>query len=249
VKTCIVCEAFPDHEGTHYSARDVNNRLFSTRIRSLGKSNSTVLPRCYSGAGLPLLASAQITDNPEAICVAGCWFCEQTPELFLEQPGGPEELESETLPPEVSAAEPPPLELPEAKPVEAEVAPEPIESPPEPPEAAEEPRKEVPLMASSNGSGKGYLAWSSGGLAVDVRTLTDQPGNGPRVEDLKIALDGFLPPDQVLVSITETLGRGDAWATLSVAPCAQADLLICTGQLIDRLLKAGVYEEVLLAHA
>jgi len=65
---------------------------------------------------------------------------------------------------------------------------------------------------------------------------------------LKKALTGFGPPDGVLVTLTETLGKGGAWVALAAAAGAQADLLIATGTIVERLVKAGVYEEVLLSH-
>ena len=243
MRSCLVCEAFPDHEGAHYSARDANNRIFSSRIRSLGKSKWTVLPHCSSWEGLPILASAQLPDNPEAICVAGIWFCEQTPALLLQELDGTEspsaaagaEAAEELLPEEFAAAT---EQLSASDPAVPDPGP-----PFDPPSEEEESHMDTI-------SGKGYLVWATGGLEVAVRAVNNNgSSSGPRVEDLKQALDGFQPPDSVLVSLTETLGRGDAWATVAEAPGEQASLLVCAGQLVERLVRSGLYEEVLLAHA
>jgi atypical dual specificity phosphatase len=94
---------------------------------------------------------------------------------------------------------------------------------------------------------RGYLAWGQNGSAVDVRALASRPGDGPGIEDLKSALTGFAPDGEVGVTLTETLGQqGQAWITVTCAPGRQGALLVATGQIIDLLVRAGVYDEVLL---
>lgn len=94
---------------------------------------------------------------------------------------------------------------------------------------------------------KGYLAWAEGGLGVAVRAA-DHEGKCPGIETIKAALNGFEPPDEVLVTLTETIGQGKAWLSLSAGPGQQGKLLICTGQLMQKLVDAGVYDEVVLSN-
>lgn len=94
----------------------------------------------------------------------------------------------------------------------------------------------------------GYLRWGDNGSAVDVRSLPSAPGGGPKVEDLKGALRTFRADNEVTVTLTETLGEEtEAWITVACPPGKQAGLLIATGQIVDLLVRGGVYEEVLLS--
>ena len=97
----------------------------------------------------------------------------------------------------------------------------------------------------ANSGSQGYLTWSKSGLQVDVCT-NGSDGGRPDVAHLKKALSDFEPPDEVVVTITEILGRGDAWVSLKVEPGNQAQLLISTGLVIEHLTNAGLCDEVLL---
>jgi atypical dual specificity phosphatase len=101
----------------------------------------------------------------------------------------------------------------------------------------------------ANSSAKGYLRWGTNGSEVDIRALSAAPGDTPRVEELKAALDGFRSQDGVTVTLTEVLGRnGEAWVTVSCAPGRQSGLLMAAGEIVDQLMRARVYDEVLLCN-
>ncbi len=109
------------------------------------------------------------------------------------------------------------------------------------------PQKEGKVSMARSGA-TGYLRWEATGSAVDLRALPSTSRGGPRVEDLKSALTSFQADGQVTVTLTETLGQGgEAWITVSCPPGRQAGLLMATGQIVDLLVRAGVYEEVLLS--
>ena len=91
----------------------------------------------------------------------------------------------------------------------------------------------------------GYLHWLSSGLEVDIRADTNGNGHSaPAVEALKQALADFQPPEQTRVTLTETLGTGQAWISIAAGPGQQGSLLVCTGQIMERLVGSGVYGEV-----
>ncbi len=92
-----------------------------------------------------------------------------------------------------------------------------------------------------------YLHWLPSGLEVDIRADTNGNGHAaPAVEALKRVLADFQPPEQTRVTLTETLGTGQAWVSVSAAPGQQGSLLVCTGQIMERLVSGGVYAEVAL---
>jgi len=114
-----------------------------------------------------------------------------------------------------------------------------------PDETAERLRQEAMLMADRDTNG--YLAWVNGGLQVEIRAIANA-GPGSDVAALKKALAQYEPADNVLVTVTETLGKGEAWITIAVNSGSQGALLICAGSIVDQLVNAGVYDEVLLAN-
>jgi hypothetical protein len=92
---------------------------------------------------------------------------------------------------------------------------------------------------------RGYLHWLPSGLEVDIRADTNGSGrSAPAVEALKAALKDFQPPEPTRVTLTETLGTGQAWISIAAAPGQQGSLLVCTGQIMERLVNGGVYGEV-----
>ncbi len=93
----------------------------------------------------------------------------------------------------------------------------------------------------------GYLSWSDGDLGVEIQPVASSKRK-PDVAELKNALNGLQPPDGVQVTLTETLGGEGAWVALGAAPGGQGNLLISTGTIIQRLVEAGVYDEVLLSN-
>ena len=94
---------------------------------------------------------------------------------------------------------------------------------------------------------KGHVAWVNGGLQVEIRAISNA-GPGSDVAALKKALARYDPPDNVLVTVTETLGKGEAWVTIAVNSGGQGALLMSAGSIVDQLVDAGVYDEVLLAN-
>jgi len=100
-------------------------------------------------------------------------------------------------------------------------------------------------MKMANSGSQGYLTWSKSGLQVDV-SMNGSDEGGHDVAHLKKALRGFEPPEQVVATVTEILGRGAAWISLQVEPGNQAQLLISTGLVIEHLTNAGLCDEVLL---
>ena len=93
----------------------------------------------------------------------------------------------------------------------------------------------------------GYLAWSDGDLAVEIQPVPNSKQK-PDVAVLKNALNGLKPPDGVLVTLTETLGGQGGWVALAAPAGSQGQLLISAGTVIQRLVEAGVYDEVLLSN-
>jgi atypical dual specificity phosphatase len=95
---------------------------------------------------------------------------------------------------------------------------------------------------------RGYLKWGSNGSDVDIRALSPAPGESPNVEELKSALRAFNSQNGVTVALTEVLGRdGEAWITVSCVPGQQASLLSAAGEIVDQLVRANIYDEVLLS--
>jgi hypothetical protein len=80
---------------------------------------------------------------------------------------------------------------------------------------------------------------------VDIRT--DTKGNGhalPAVEALKAVLQDFHAPENTHVTLTESLGSGQAWISITATAGQQGPLLVCVGQIVQRLIAGGVYDEV-----
>ena len=115
-----------------------------------------------------------------------------------------------------------------------------------PHETAKRLRQEARLMADRDA--KGYVAWVNGGLQVEIRA-TSNAGPGSDVAALKKALARYDPPDNVLVTVTETLGKGEAWVTIAVNSGGQGALLVSAGSIVGQLVDAGVYDEVLLVNS
>jgi hypothetical protein len=240
-KSCIICAAYPGHSGSHYSARDVTTRLFALRVRPSTDRRWTVLPGCASSAGRPIMASAHMPDMPDAVPVGPCWLCEQTADYREELvaaagaeaagKGAPAAGAHAAAPPapEREAAAPPPA-TPQAEPAGALSAP------------GSDHKGEKKMATDGT---KGYLHWLTSGLEVDIRADTNGNGHGaPAVEALKAALRDFHPPENTRVTLTETLGTGQAWVSVAAAPGAQGSLLVCTGQIMERLVAGSVYGEV-----
>jgi atypical dual specificity phosphatase len=94
----------------------------------------------------------------------------------------------------------------------------------------------------------GYLKWHPDGAGVDIRALSPGPGESPRVEDLKSALQELSVDDQITVTLTETLGKsGEAWMSATCPAGGQGALLVTTGAIVNMLVAAGLYDEVLLS--
>lgn len=94
----------------------------------------------------------------------------------------------------------------------------------------------------------GYLRWHPDGTGVDIRSLATSNGDSPKIENLKSALQSLDTDNGITVTLTETLGRsGEAWVTLSCAAGEQGTLLVTTGMIVNLLVSAKVYDEVLLS--
>ncbi len=99
----------------------------------------------------------------------------------------------------------------------------------------------------ATGGTRGTLYWLPSGLEVDIRADTNGAGgSAPAVEALKAALADYQPPEPTRVTLTETLGTGQAWISIAAAPGQQGSLLVCTGQIMERLVNSGVYSEVVI---
>jgi hypothetical protein len=244
-KSCVICAAYPGHCGSHYSARDVTTRLFALRVRPSGDRHWTVLPGCTSVAGRPIMATAHMPDTPEAVPVGPCWLCEQTADFREDQEAAAAAAVAVTAPVTEGAAG-------EARETAAGAEPEsqPARPAPSAPEADPAGVLYAPVLHQKGESvradgTKGYLHWLPGGLEADIRADTNGNGFGaPAVETLKTALRDFHPPENTRVTLTETLGTGQAWISVATAPGAQGSLLVCLGQIMERLVAGGVYGEV-----
>ncbi len=243
---CGVCAAFPDHKGTHYSVHEIWARLRYRRLKSWGKSKWIELPDCYSANDCAIVATAHMTNHPGLHNVTtGCYLCEVTadfdPEAYGPVGEGTEELlEDEAVAEGLVQAEAPA----QSTGVDAELKTGDDIAAPD--ETAERPRQEARLMADRDA--KGYVAWVNGGLQVEIRAISNA-GPGSDVAALKKALARYDPPDNVLVTVTETLGKGEAWVTIAIDSGGQGALLVSAGSIVDQLVDAGVYDEVLLANS
>ena len=242
---CIVCEAFPDHKGAHYSVREIYARLRYSRLRSWNKSKWIELPDCDSADGYPIMATTSMTKHPGLRNVTpGCYLCEGTPDFDPEAYGqveqGAEELMEDAAQAEESAEDEAPAQ---SNGIDAEF--KIADDVAGPDETLERPRQEARLMADRDE--KGYLVWVNSGLQAEIRAISNA-GSGPDVAALKKALARYDPPDNVLVTVTETLGKGEAWITIAADSGSQGALLICAGSIVDQLVNAGVYNEVELAN-
>ncbi len=242
---CAVCAAFPDHKGTHYSVDEIWARLRYHRLRSWGKSKWIELPDCYSANDCAIMATAHMTNHPGLHNVTtGCYLCEATADFDPEAYSTIEEASEELLEDEEVAeglvqteALAPDTDVDAELKTEDEIA--------APDETTERLRQEARLMADQDA--KGYVAWVNGGLQVEIRASSNG-GSGSDVAALKKALTRYEPPDNVLVTVTETLGKGEAWVTIAVNSGGQGALLVSAGSIVDQLVDAGVYDEILLVN-
>ncbi len=85
-----------------------------------------------------------------------------------------------------------------------------------------------------------YLSCTIFPLSVDIRARSRAPEMTAPAEELRAALHGLEPTKHVVVKIVEALGDEDAWISVSAPPGEQAALLICAGQVVDRLVRAGL---------
>ena len=102
MQTCIVCQAFPKHKGTHYSLRDVRNLGFARRRFGTGRDGEMPLEGAYTAEGESLSVSIRMSNQPSAVHVEGLWLIP-----YLGALGSAEEQETE---PEAGGAMPPELE-------------------------------------------------------------------------------------------------------------------------------------------
>lgn len=231
---CAVCRAYPGHTGKHYAIRAISARCRGARLKSLGRAKWVELTGCKSAGGHSILATVHMTRHPKAHNVApGLWLCEKTPDfdpddkmaspwsdedlLALEQAEGEDEQQAI-------------LEVVEQGDTVRD-------------DTGGSSRKER-LMADADNVG--YLAWSDGDLGVEIQPVPNSKQK-PDVAVLKNALSGFEAPDGVLVTLTETLGGKGGWVALAASAGSQGQLLISAGTVIQRLVEAGVYDEVLLS--
>ncbi len=94
--------------------------------------------------------------------------------------------------------------------------------------------------------GGALLVWWPDGLGATL-AAAPSPRPGPGVEDLRVPLAGMAPPPGVRVRLAERLGEPGGWVALEADPGAQAALLQCAGEVVQRLVGAAVYEEIRLA--
>jgi len=235
MRQCVICEIFPDHKGSHYSLSQLCARLRQTHVRLDNEGKWWELPGCFTAQNNPIMATAHMTKYRHAYSMApGYWVCEKSKEFEDFIDGGTEQEEFDAV----------------------------VDSPDEESDdrynnAKVEIVADLPARQYDGGAGtqegmkmadsgsQGYLIWSKSGLQVDVR-MDGNGEAGPDVAHLKKALRGFEPPQQVVGTITEILGRGDAWVSLQVEPGDQAQLLISTGLVIEHLTNAGLCDEIVL---
>jgi hypothetical protein len=78
---CIVCRAFPNHKGQHYTSREATRILFSQRGHLPGAVQWTPLPAVWSAAGNRILLTTHTALEPEAHPAEGMWLLEQQGDL------------------------------------------------------------------------------------------------------------------------------------------------------------------------
>jgi len=235
MQQCVICAVFPDHKGSHYSIVQLSARIRHARLRLGGSSKWCELPGCFTAQNNPIMATAYMTEHPRAHSVTtGYWICEKDEEFEDLISGDSKQEEADGV---VDSSD----EEFEARRnnVNVEIA---IDLPA--PEYEVGAGTQEGMKMASSGS-QGYLTWSKSGLQVDV-SLNGSNEGGADVAHLKKALRGFEPPEQVVATVTEILGRGAAWISLQVEPGNQAQLLISTGLVIEHLTNAGLCDEVLL---
>lgn len=232
---CAVCRAYPGHTGKHYTIRAISVRCRGARLKSLGRTKWVELAGCKSADGHSILATVHMTRHPKARNVApGRWLCEKTPDFDPE----------EKMPSPWSDEDVLPLEQAEGEDEQQAIL-EVVEQADTAPDETGGSSQEERLMADADKVG--YLAWSDGDLAVEIQPVPNSKQK-PDVAALKNALNGFEPPDGVLVTLTETLGGQGGWVALAAPAGSQGQLLISAGTVIQRLVEAGVYDEVLLSN-
>jgi len=232
---CVICEVFPDHKGSHYSITQLSARIRHARLRLGSASKWCELPGCFTAQNNPIMATAYMTEHPHAHSVTtGYWICEKDEDFEDLINGGTKREEADAV---VDSSD----EESEARDDNADVE-----------IAVDLPTPEYDVgagtqegMKMANSGSQGYLTWSKSGLQADVSTNGGDDG-GPDVAHLKKALRSFEPPQEVVVTVTEILGRGAAWVSLQVEPGDQARLLMSTGLVIDHLTNAGLCDEVVL---
>ncbi len=235
MRQCVICEVFPDHKGSHYSVAQLCARIRHARLRLESSSKWCELPGCFTAQNNPIMATAHSTEYPLAHSVIpGYWICEKDEEFehFID---------GNTKQEEAIAVVDSPAEESEARHNNTNIE-----------IAVDLPTLEYDVgagtqegMKMANSGSHGYLTWSQSGLQVDVSINGNSEGE-PDVGHLKKALRGFEPPEQVVATVTEILGRGGAWVSLQIEPGNQAQLLMSTGLVIEHLTNAGLCDEVLL---
>ena len=78
MKDCIVCVAYPNHRGTHYSSHDAMQMLSAERGHSMGAVSWTPLPGVVSAEGNRILVTTNMATEGEAHPVEGLWRLEQS---------------------------------------------------------------------------------------------------------------------------------------------------------------------------
>ena len=234
---CAVCPAFPNHTGKHYSIRAISVRCRGGRQRSLGKAKWVDLPGCKSADGHTILATVHMTRHPQAHHVApGCWLCEQTPDFEPD-----EKMPSSWSDEQVLALQEQDGESEDEQQADLVL----VEQDDKAREETGDSSQEERLMA--DGDRIGYLTWPEGGLRVQIQSAANSKRK-PDVAELKTALNGFEPSDGVMVTLTETLGDDGGWVAMAAAAGGQGQLLISAGTVVQRLVEAGLYDEVLLSN-
>ena len=84
MRDCIVCIAYPDHRGTHYSSHDAVQMLSAERGHSPGLVQWTPFPGVLSAEGNRILVTTHNATEGEAHPVEGLWLLEQSKELVAK---------------------------------------------------------------------------------------------------------------------------------------------------------------------
>ena len=152
----------------------------------------------------------------------------------------PPPAEPEPLAEEPAVEESTPLTEP-GKPVREEPAPLPAAGPVA--AAGDDFLQELRRSAGSRAEGSPHLEWAPGGLGARMQFPDlDSASSGP----LHAALHGLRPPEGISPTLTEVLGEPGLCLQLQATPGTQPQLLLCAGEIIDRLTRASVCAEVLL---